>query len=77
MNIRGDFSGGTATLEWSETADAPDAEWSPLKDINDDDFTRTAPSNATVVGIGRNGYVSVKLAGATSPNIFITIVDHT
>ena len=70
--LEGDFGGGTAALEWSEEIGAS-TSWSAVKDINDADVTRTANSNG-IVGVGRIGYLSVVLAGATSPNINISII---
>ena len=70
--LEGTFGGGTATLEWSEEIGAS-TSWSAVKDINDADVTRTANSNG-IVGVGRIGYLSVVLAGATSPNINISII---
>lgn len=70
--LEGDFGGGTAALEWSEQTGAA-TRWSAVKDINDADVTRTANSNG-IVGVGRIGYLSVVLTGATAPNLNVSII---
>ena len=70
--IDGDFGGGTATLQWSEEKGAG-ARWSTVKGAGDADIARTANSNG-VVSVGRVGYLSVVLAGATDPDLYFSLI---
>ena len=72
--IEGDFGGGTATLQWSEEKGAG-ASWSAVKEAGDADVARTADSNG-IVGVGRVGYLSVLLAGATDPDLNLSLLAH-
>ncbi len=70
--IEGNFGGGTATLQWSEKKDS-EASWSTVKESGDVDVIRSADSNG-VIGVGTVGYLSVLVAGATTPNINLSLI---
>jgi hypothetical protein len=70
FNIEGDFSSNTFSLDWSEDGVN---NWTPIKDLNDDDVTRTANSNGTVT-TGKNGYLSGIVASGAGHTIRLSLI---
>lgn len=72
--IEGNFGGGTATLQWSETNGAG-ARWSTVKGPNDADVAVTENTNGTVA-VGDVGFLSVLVEGATAPSLYVSLLSR-